>query len=99
MELLSTEVIVALFGVLGSAGLWKYVATRARQRYREERQLVDLLLSEVKQLREKVDTLVQDKEDLLLEIATLRSELASAKAELHAMTAALRYGRNQIIGK
>jgi cell division septum initiation protein DivIVA len=45
-------------------------------------------------LKDKVDILLRDKEELLQEISYLRAELASTKAELHAVNNMLRYGRD-----
>lgn len=97
MEISLNEIIIACIGIVSGAGFWGYLSNRAslrmKQEHEKEQALVKHLLDEIEQLKDKVDILIQDKEDLLLEIATLRSELAAAKAELHAMTSALRYGR------
>ena len=97
MEISLNELIIACIGVVSGAGFWGYLSNRAsiklKQEHDKEQALVKHLLDEIEELKVKVDTLIQDKEDLLLEIATLRSELAAAKAELHAMTNAIRYSK------
>lgn len=87
-----TEVVVTL---IGAGGFWAYIAARQKRKEQKEDALSTLLLSEIAELKKKVEVLINDKEELLLEIANLRSELAAAKAELHAMTAAIRYSRTE----
>ena len=92
MDLNFTQVVVALIGVLGSMGFWKYRSERAAAKEKQENEFNAMLMREVETLKAKIEILIQDKEELLLEIATLRSELSAAKTELHAMTTALRFG-------
>lgn len=89
MEL--TSIIVALIGIFSGVGFWTYASKRAELKATEERALHNLLIGQVQELKTKVDVLISDKEDLLMEIANLREELASTKAELHAVNNLLRY--------
>lgn len=76
-----------LIALVGSAGLWGFLSTRAKQEH--ERRLKqdsttaefnDTLKEQVEKLNSKVDKLVVEKEELLKAIADLRAELAEARA-------------------
>lgn len=92
MEL--TSILVAIIGVFSGVGFWTYASKRAELRAAEDKALHNLLIGQVHELKQKVDILITDKEDLLKEIANLRAELASTKAELHAVNNLLRYQGN-----
>lgn len=76
-----------LVALVGSAGLWGFLSTRAKQEH--ERRMVqdnksaefnETLKEQVESLNQKVDKLVVEKEELLKAIADLRAELAEARA-------------------
>lgn len=81
-----TPIIIAL---VGSAGLWTFLKVRsenefkAREAEREYRgEFNETLRQQVERMSTKLDKLADDKEELLKEIATLRSELGEAKATI-----------------
>ena len=81
------DIMPLLVALAGASGLWAYMAKRSEQRYleakedREDRaEFNETLKAQVDRLSDKVDILIQDKEDLLKEIASLREELAEARA-------------------
>lgn len=93
-------ITVALIGVLGGAGFWKYLehkstlASKAAAQEKSERAefreslkgQVDSLKGENRELREKIET-------LLREMTEVRSELAAAKATIDHLEEQLRNRR------
>lgn len=76
-----------LIALVGSAGLWGFLSTRAKQEHERRlkqdsttAQFNDTLKEQVENLNAKVDKLVVEKEELLKAIADLRAELAEARA-------------------
>lgn len=76
-----------LIALIGSAGLWGFLSTRAKQeherRMKQENtsaEFNETLKEQVESLNTKVDKLVVEKEELLKAIADLRAELAEARA-------------------
>ena len=83
------DVMPLLVALVGASGVWAYLTKKAEQRYleaKEEREdraeFNDTLKAQVDRLSDKVDILVADKEELLKEIAALRSELGEARATI-----------------
>ena len=83
--------------VLGSAGLWSYLATRYRAQHDKAMQEATVLSQyttnvkeQVDKLSAKLDELTHDKEQLLMEIADLRAELAEANATIKHLQELLR---------
>jgi type II secretory pathway pseudopilin PulG len=94
MELNLTAIVIAMIGIFGSIGFWNFKIARAKAEDDKNGALNQLLIREIEELKDKVDILLRDKEELLQEISYLRAELASTKAELHAVNNMLRYGRD-----
>ena len=93
-----------LIALVGSAGLWGFLSTRAKQEH--ERRLLqegksaefnETLKEQVESLNQKVDKLVVEKEELLKAIADLRAELAEARATVQHLEAVVRM-RNDFRG-
>lgn len=89
-----TPIMIAL---AGSAGLWGYLSTKAKQNHermlRQESQSAEFnetLKEQVESLNKKVDKLVVEKEELLNAIADLRAELAEARATVQHLEAVVR---------
>ena len=83
------DIMPLLVALAGASGLWAYMSKRSDQRYleakedREDRaEFNETLRAQVDRLSDKVDILIEDKEDLLKEIATLREELAEARTTI-----------------
>jgi chromosome segregation ATPase len=86
-----------LIALVGSAGLWGFLSTRAKQEH--ERRLKqdstsaefnETLKEQVETLNFKVDKLVLEKEELLKAIADLRAELAEARATVQHLESVVR---------
>lgn len=78
-----------LVTLAGASGVWAYLTKKSEQRYLEAKQdrkhraeFNDTLKAQVDRLSDKVDALLNDKEDLLKEIAALRAELGEARATI-----------------
>lgn len=81
------ELTPILIALVGSAGLWGYLSTKAKQEHERRikqdsttAEFNDTLKEQVENLNSKVDKLVVEKEELLKAIADLRAELAEARA-------------------
>lgn len=86
-----------VLAVIGSAGLWSYLATRYRTQHDKAMREANVLAQytttvkeQVDKLSEKLDELTHDKEQLLMEIADLRAELAEANATIKHLQELLR---------
>ena len=102
MEFLSVhgilhDAVPLLVAALGSAGLWGYLSTRikiAHDKAKHEASVVAEYSKSVKEqvecLAAKLDQLTHDKEQLLMEIADLRAELAEANATIKHLQELLR---------
>lgn len=90
--------LAVLVAAIGSAGaFWKYITFKAEQANKlvmndrnDRAKFNESLMEQVSRLEEKVDKLVYEKEDLLKDIASLRSELASANATIKHLEELLR---------
>ena len=91
------HVMPFVVAVLGSAGLWSYLATRYRTQHDKAMREASVLAQytttvkdQVDKLSLKLDELTHDKEQLLMEIADLRAELAEANATIKHLQELLR---------
>jgi regulator of replication initiation timing len=89
-------IITGIFSVLAAGGFWAFMMDRAKKKDDEKNEFNAHLLKEINELKNKVNKLLEEKEELLLEISTLRSQLAATQQELHAMTSAIRYSQFQV---
>lgn len=93
--------LAILVAAVGSAGaFWKYVTFKAEQANKlvlndrkERTRFNEALRVQVGRLEQKVDTLIDEKESLLEDIAYLRSELATANATIKHLEELLRVRR------
>jgi peptidoglycan hydrolase CwlO-like protein len=92
------QLVALLLAIGGSAGLWKYLSQRAA--YQQERMLhteehgeefTSLLIAQIRSLDQKVDKLLNEKDELLLAIADLKADLASAKATIAHLETMIRF--------
>lgn len=91
------ELAPILIALVGSAGLWGYLSTRAKQQHERmikqdanRAEFNETLKEQVERLNTKVDKLVVEKEELLNAIADLRAELAEARATVQHLEAVVR---------
>jgi peptidoglycan hydrolase CwlO-like protein len=83
------DVMPLLVALVGASGAWAFLTKKSEQRYleakedREHRAEFNVTLkTQVDRLSDKVDALLEDKENLLKEIAALRAELGEARATI-----------------
>lgn len=86
-----------LIALVGSAGLWGFLSTRAKHEHERRlkqditsAQFNETLKEQVENLNCKVDKLVVEKEELLKAIADLRAELAEARATVQHLESVVR---------
>lgn len=91
------QIAPILVALIGSAGLWGFLSTRAKQEHerrlkqdRTSAEFNETLKEQVESLNFKVDKLVVEKEELLKAIADLRAELAEARATVQHLEAVVR---------
>lgn len=86
-----------IIAALGSAGLWGFLSLRAKQAH--ERSLQDdaksaqfneTLRDQVERLSEKLDRVIADKEQLLIEMSNMKASLAEANATIKHLEELLR---------
>lgn len=89
-----TPILVAL---VGSAGLWGFLAQRSKLQYDKEQEseariasFNNALSAQVAKLSNKIDILTEDKERLLLDMADLKAQLAEAHATIKHLEEMLR---------
>ena len=87
-------IIIAL---IGSAGLWGFLSLRSKQAHEkalkeEERsaEFNDTLKDQVERLSEKLDKVIADKEELLVQMADMKAQLAQANATISHLEELLR---------
>lgn len=80
-----TSIIVAFFGLLSTGGIWKYLENKTKLNHsnRELEKEANLefresLKEQVALLTTKVDKLIAEKEELLIEMAKIQIQLAEA---------------------
>ena len=88
-----TPILIAL---IGAGGLWKFLELRARQAHqerladKEERgEFNDTLRAQVDRLAEKLDIVTAENQNLLRELAELKSQLAAAQTTIQHLQLAL----------
>ena len=88
-----TPILIAL---IGAGGLWKFLELRARQAHqerladKEERgEFNDTLRAQVDRLAEKLDIVTAENQNLLREMAELKSQLAAAQTTIQHLQLAL----------
>ena len=88
-----TPILIAL---IGAGGLWKLLELRARQAHearladKEERgEFNDTLRAQVDRLAEKLDIVTAENQNLLREMAELKSQLAAAQTTIQHLQMAL----------
>jgi len=81
-----TPIIVAL---VGAGGLWQFLAARSKHAHermmqdKEERgEFSDTLREQVERLSAKLDKVIADKEQLLIEMSDMKAQLAEANATI-----------------
>ena len=92
MEML-TPVLIAL---IGAGGLWKFLELKAKQAHermmqdKDERgEFNDTLRAQVDKLAEKLDIVTAENQNLLREMAELKSQLAAAQTTIQHLQLAL----------
>lgn len=91
------QVSPLLIALIGSAGLWGFLSLRAKQAHEksiksEEKsaEFNDTLRIQVDRLSEKLDKVIADKEQLLLEMSDMKAALAEANATIKHLEEMLR---------
>ena len=91
------QVSPLLLALIGSAGLWGFLSLRAKQAHEksiksEEKsaEFNDTLRIQVDRLSEKLDKVIADKEQLLLEMSDMKAALAEANATIKHLEEMLR---------
>ena len=91
------QMLPIILAALGSAGLWGFLSLRAKQSYekslRDEdksAQFNDTLKEQVERLSDKLDKVIADKEQLLIEMSDMKAQLAEANATIKHLEELLR---------
>ncbi len=91
------QVSPLLIALIGSAGLWGFLSLRAKQSHEksiksEEKsaEFNDTLRIQVDRLSEKLDKVIADKEELLLEMSDMKAALAEANTTIKHLEEMLR---------
>lgn len=89
-----TPIIIA---VVGSAGLWGFLSLRAKQAHEKSMKsdakdavFNETLKEQVERLSDKLDKVIADKEELLMQMADMKAELAQANATIKHLEELLR---------
>lgn len=95
-------VLPIIIALIGSAGLWGFLSLRAKQAHEksmksQDKDAVfnDTLREQVERLSEKLDKVIADKEELLLQMADMKAELAQSNATIKHLEELLR-SRTQV---
>lgn len=85
-----------LIALIGAGGLWKFLELKAKQSHermmhdKDERgEFNDTLRAQVDRLAEKLDEVTADNQNLLREMAELKSQLAAAQTTIQHLERAL----------
>lgn len=91
------QVSPLLLAVIGSAGLWGFLSLRAKQSHEKSlkndaksAEFNDTLRIQVDRLSEKLDKVIADKEELLLEMSDMKAALAEANTTIKHLEEMLR---------
>lgn len=93
-----TSILVAAISVLSGAGFWAFMQNRSKlkfqqqeERNRQDNEFKELLKVQVQTLTEKVDSLLNDKVELLKEMSELKANLIKAEQTIKHLEETLRY--------
>lgn len=91
------QMMPLILAALGSAGLWGFLSLRAKQSYEKSlrdddksAQFNDTLKEQVERLSQKLDKVIADKEQLLVEMSDMKAQLAEANATIKHLEELLR---------
>lgn len=91
------QMMPIIIAAIGSAGLWGFLSLRAKQSHEKalkddakSAEFNDTLRAQVDRLSEKLDKVIADKEQLLVEMADMKAELAQANATIKHLEELLR---------
>lgn len=91
------QMMPLILAALGSAGLWGFLSLRAKQSYEKSlrdddksAQFNDTLKEQVERLSLKLDKVIADKEQLLVEMSDMKAQLAEANATIKHLEELLR---------
>lgn len=91
------QILPILIAAMGSAGLWGFLSLRARQNHEKalkddakSAEFSETLRIQVDRLSEKLDKVIADKEQLLMEMANMKAQLAEANATIKHLEEMLR---------
>ena len=91
------QILPILIAAMGSAGLWGFLSLRAKQNHEKalkddakSAEFSETLRIQVDRLSEKLDKVIADKEQLLLEMANMKAQLAEANATIKHLEELLR---------
>lgn len=76
------HIITIVVALVGSAGFWSFMSMREKQRRDANTEYQTTLKAQVDRLADKLDDKTVQIEELLKEIAELRSDLSTAKATI-----------------
>ena len=86
-----------LIALIGAGGLWQLLSLRAKQSHEralqdqsERGEFSDTLRDQVERLSAKLDKVIADKEQLLIEMADMKAQLAEANATIKHLESLLR---------
>lgn len=92
-----SSMLPIILAVLGSAGLWGFLSLRAKQSHEKalkddakSAQFNDTLKEQVERLSDKLDKVIADKEQLLVEMSDMKAQLAEANATIKHLEELLR---------
>ena len=95
--MITEQMLPIILAVLGSAGLWGFLSLRAKQSHEKSlkddaktAQFNDTLREQVERLSEKLDKVISDKEQLLVEMSDMKAALAEANATIKHLEEMLR---------
>lgn len=95
--MISEQMLPIILAALGSAGLWGFLSLRAKQAHEKSlkddattAQFNDTLREQVERLSEKLDKVISDKEQLLVEMSDMKAQLAEANATIKHLEQMLR---------
>lgn len=81
------QLIPIIIALLSAGGLWAYLSKRAEHNYEASKadvasraEFQETLKDQVERLSEKLDKVLEDKEQLLREVSELKASLARAEA-------------------
>jgi hypothetical protein len=91
------QLLPIIIAGLGSAGLWGFLSLRAKQTHEKalkddakSAEFNDTLRIQVDRLSEKLDKVIADKEQLLIEMSDMKAQLAEANATIKHLEELLR---------